>query len=669
MRNVKFSILLISVALTYSAFADQPLAQFFNFDGTLTDPNSGAPITTTATVEFKIWNPSGPSGNCLLYDESQTVAPDSLGNFSVQIGSAVGSSKRVSPDPGIAWFKIFQNSVSPVSCYSNPTSGDVRVLQVIVNTTALTPTITLGAVPTATVSETLQGMPPSSFVQFGTAPNLTQTNINTMFSTAGWTNLQNVISGNYSQNSSAGTSVIPNLGSDPSPGVLTAGDIWFNGGLKYYDGTTIQTLGGSSSVNLSGSVTGLLSMSNGGTGATSPAAARANLAAAASGTNSDITSLTALSGPVSSMSALNLSAGSGANINLTTSGAGATIINNGNVGIGTTAPMVSLDASLRTDGLAVPIGNTAQEPVTPPYGTLRYNSDQYTVESYVWPGQWETLTHKYNGRYGFGTTAPNSLLEINAGGLTQNPSLTYGSTLAVDGVPFSDAQTGASGTIAGTAFVTLNGSSVGALNSNVTTTNAVTVLINGAPTAGTNQSLTNSSALMIQGNTLSTPVTNGYGLNVTAPTGSLHSYAAIFKGGNVGIGTVNPTQQLDVAGNVRAVHYVGGSPSPTVVVGSGAGTTGQSATFMGGFDTAGSIQVTVGTAGMVPSSPVVTLTFGQSYASPPFCVISPANAATAGMNSGMQVFVTSTPTTMVINANSTALGTGLVLQWNYICSN
>jgi hypothetical protein len=45
--------------------------------------------------------------------------------------------------------------------------------------------------------------------------------------------------------------------------------------------------------------------------------------------------------------------------------------------------------------------------------------------------------------------------------------------------------------------------------------------------------------------------TNSYGLFVDAQAGSTNSYSAIFAGGNVGIGTSNPSSLLDVAGNIN----------------------------------------------------------------------------------------------------------------------
>lgn len=66
---------------------------------------------------------------------------------------------------------------------------------------------------------------------------------------------------------------------------------------------------------------------------------------------------------------------------------------------------------------------------------------------------------------------------------------------------------------------------------------------------GTNGTCTNESGLYIGTTALSGTVTNGYGLNIFAPTGAgTGNYAAVFQTGNVGIGTPAPASTLQVNG-------------------------------------------------------------------------------------------------------------------------
>ncbi|MEK7648989.1 MAG: hypothetical protein AAB400_03690 [Patescibacteria group bacterium] len=88
-------------------------------------------------------------------------------------------------------------------------------------------------------------------------------------------------------------------------------------------------------------------------------------------------------------------------------------------------------------------------------------------------------------------------------------------------------------------------------------TDASTFTVAGPPllTAG---AMTNAYAVKV--NSLTTnggaAPTNAYGLAVAAPTGATNNYAAIFTGGNVGIGTTAPITQLHVAGNVPSAAHL-----------------------------------------------------------------------------------------------------------------
>jgi hypothetical protein len=66
----------------------------------------------------------------------------------------------------------------------------------------------------------------------------------------------------------------------------------------------------------------------------------------------------------------------------------------GNVGIGTSSPAVSLDIN-NTDSIKIPVGTTAQRPVSPANGMVRFNSDLDDYEVYNSPN-WETLLTNNN---------------------------------------------------------------------------------------------------------------------------------------------------------------------------------------------------------------------------------------------------------------------------------
>jgi hypothetical protein len=65
------------------------------------------------------------------------------------------------------------------------------------------------------------------------------------------------------------------------------------------------------------------------------------------------------------------------------------ILSTGSVGIGTAAPIVSLDLSKRSDALALPVGST--EPTSPINGMIRYSTTYNDLESYI-NGAWTSLT-------------------------------------------------------------------------------------------------------------------------------------------------------------------------------------------------------------------------------------------------------------------------------------
>lgn len=140
------------------------LTKDFNFHGNLINDSTGTPIATSTSMVFEIFD---PTGSCLLYQESQTVTPDSEGFFSVKVGGGTRASAGI--DGGAPWKNIFQNnsSVSPrAQCSSGytPAAYDGRQLRVTVNGVVLSPDFAMSSVPMATVAESLQGKQPVDFV-------------------------------------------------------------------------------------------------------------------------------------------------------------------------------------------------------------------------------------------------------------------------------------------------------------------------------------------------------------------------------------------------------------------------------------------------------------------------------------------------------------------------
>lgn len=120
---------------------------------------------------------------------------------------------------------------------------------------------------------------------------------------------------------------------------------------------------------------------------------------------------------------------------------------------------------------------------------------------------------------------------------------------------------------------------------------------------------------------------------------------------------------VNASGFTSLPHIIGNTAAPTVVVGTGAGT--GATTSVIGTDLAGTITVVAGTL-PTASAVISTLTFNKAYASAPFCVFSASNS-NAGLAS-LSVYETSTATTMVLNATTSALTAALTFTWNYNCA-
>ena len=148
-----------------------------------------------------------------------------------------------------------------------------------------------------------------------------------------------------------------------------------------------------------------------------------------------------------------------------------------------------------------------------------------------------------SGHVGIGPQAPSAFLDVS-GPVSAAPSATIGVYQNFAASTLTDNATAGSGTAPGATFNAIQIPTLAATNTSVITTNAYTLQILGAPLAGNNEMLTNSTAFNIASNAL-IRTTNGFGLQVHAPSGAMNNYAATFLGGGLGIGTSEPLAPLD----------------------------------------------------------------------------------------------------------------------------
>jgi len=123
--------------------------------------------------------------------------------------------------------------------------------------------------------------------------------------------------------------------------------------------------------------------------------------------------------------------------------------------------------------------------------------------------------------------------------------------------------------------------------------------------------------------------------------------------------------RIEASGNMSLRHVIGITSAPTIAAGTGAGTT--PTISISGTDLAGRINVRTGTT-PAANGTIATVTFNSGYAVAPYCVMSPANAITARQALNSRPFNTSTTTTLVLTANTTAMTASTAYSFNYICA-
>jgi trimeric autotransporter adhesin len=157
----------------------------------------------------------------------------------------------------------------------------------------------------------------------------------------------------------------------------------------------------------------------------------------------------------------------------------------------------------------------------------------------------ERVRINQNGNLGVGSNSPDARLTLG-GAMTAPAWTSSGIGIRQNSVTYTDSS---SSGVVGFNYVNAFGVPNLAATSATTYTNASAFSLY-PPTPGANVTLTNSTGLTVNASALP-GVTNGYGVQVNAPTGATNNYAATFMGGNVGVGVLSPATRLEIAGSVK----------------------------------------------------------------------------------------------------------------------
>jgi len=255
------SILQLLFVLLFSvlASATNDVPQSFTIDGYLYEAGTTSPLLDSAAkIKIQILN---PAKTCLLYEEQQTVDTATTGGyFNIQVGSALGNTKRTGSDVGLTMVQIFQNTaavtagnVSASSCTGSsytPVAGDVRYFRVIITPSVsntpdtLSPDATVGSAPNSLVAQSVQGYSANQFLILG-AGDLSQVNLTSVFASGNAAKLVSLLAvpptDYVTKDTTSGAVQIPTASGTPAG--VTAGEIWYDSGtLKYFDGTNVDTV-------------------------------------------------------------------------------------------------------------------------------------------------------------------------------------------------------------------------------------------------------------------------------------------------------------------------------------------------------------------------------------------------------------------------------------------
>ncbi|MBY0316564.1 MAG: hypothetical protein K2Q26_13655, partial [Bdellovibrionales bacterium] len=198
-----------------------------------------------------------PVNDCVMYEEQHSINMlASTGVFSLNIGAGIRSGTNFEDTSALLdIFKNGQNFTGITTCSSgtsyNALSGHTRKMRISYNDggglVTLAQDFHMQSTPFAWYANSLQGLTPNNFVQVNALQNLTQSNLENLLGGTNYTSLLALISGtspNYMPVGANGAN-LPSFAADPV--APAAGATWFDSTtnqVKFYDGTSVQVIGG-----------------------------------------------------------------------------------------------------------------------------------------------------------------------------------------------------------------------------------------------------------------------------------------------------------------------------------------------------------------------------------------------------------------------------------------
>ena len=266
------------------------------------------------------------------------------------------------------------------------------------------------------------------------------------------------------------------------------------------------------------------------------------------------------------------------------------ISDSGNVGIGTIAPTQNLDVAGNIVATGSQTSTTANKGVIEVTNTITNNATSAAAFR---------ARNTFNGN----GAAPAGLDVVPTFAPTATVSLARGGVIGgffapPSGVTIND--------VFGLNAVTAYNNSSGAVTTGSTLVASIPIVL--GTLKPTNQIGLNVLNQGISGST------NSYGIYVKNQSGSTNSYAAVFEGGDVGIGTPTPTKPLDVVGEIRSTlgfRFSDGTLQNTASFGTISNVTAGSGLTGGGTTGGITLDISTGT-GLSVVSDSISVNYGSS---------------------------------------------------------